>query len=165
MFWCKVARPHFRIAFAVLLDMLMNPLLDSEEVEKEREVIQEELRMTYDNPSYRVDLLIDEALWPDQAMGRDVGGTPDTVAAIDQDTIREYMGRQYNPANTVVSVAGNVTHDEVVDLLEDSTQDWHPQTSLEWEPVVENDLAGPVVKIERRRSDQSHLCLALPACR
>ena len=50
VFWCKVARPHFRTAFAVLLDMLMNPLLDPEEVEKEREVIQEELRMTYDNP-------------------------------------------------------------------------------------------------------------------
>ena len=98
VFWCKVARPHFRTAFAVLLDMLMNPLLEPEEVEKEREVIQEELRMTYDNPSYRVDLLIDEALWPEQAMGRDVGGTPDTVAAIDQATIREYMTRQYNPA-------------------------------------------------------------------
>ena len=162
MFWCKVARPHFRTAFAVLLDMLMNPLLDPGEVEKEREVIQEELRMTYDNPSYRVDLLIDEALWPDQAMGRDVGGTPDTVAAIDQQTIREYMLRQYNPANTVVAVAGNVTHDEVVDMLEDATHDWRPQTPMEWEPVSENGAHGPVVHIERRRSDQSHLCLALP---
>ena len=162
VFWCKVARPHFRTAFAVLLDMLMNPLLDPEEVEKEREVIQEELRMTYDNPSYRVDLLVDEALWPEQAMGRDVGGTPDTVAAIDQETIREYMRRQYNPANTVVAVAGNVTHEEVVDLLEDATHGWKPQTPLEWEPVSQNSPEGPVIKIERRRSDQSHLCLALP---
>jgi predicted Zn-dependent peptidase len=162
VFWCKVARPHFRTAFAVLLDMLMNPLLDPEEVEKEREVIQEELRMTYDNPSYRVDLLIDEALWPDQAMGRDVGGTPDTVAAIDQGTIREYMTRQYNPANTVIAVAGNVAHEEVVDLLQDATQNWQPQNALEWEPVSENEISGPLIKIERRRSDQSHLCLALP---
>ena len=130
--------------------------------EKEREVIQEELRMTYDNPSYRVDLLIDEALWPDQAMGRDVGGTPETVAAIDQATIREYMVRQYNPANTVVAVAGNITHDEVVDILEDATHDWRPQAPLEWEAVHENGAHGPVVRIERRRSDQSHLCLALP---
>ena len=162
VFWCKVARPHFHTAFAVLLDMLMNPLLDPEEVEKEREVIQEELRMTYDNPSYRVDLLIDEALWPDQAMGRDVGGTPDTVAAIDQGTIREYMTRQYNPANTVIAVAGNVAHEEVVDLLQDATQNWQPQNALEWEPVSENEISGPLIKIERRRSDQSHLCLALP---
>ncbi len=162
VFWCKVARPHFRTAFAVLLDMLMNPLLDPEEVEKEREVIQEELRMTYDNPSYRVDLLIDEAMWPDQAMGRDVGGTPETVAAIEQDDIREYMARQYNPANTVVAVAGNVQHDEVVDLLQNATHDWKPQRSLDWEPVAVNGTTGPIVKIERRRSDQSHMCLALP---
>ena len=162
VFWCKVARPHFRTAFAVLLDMLINPLLEPEEVEKEREVIQEELRMTYDNPSYRVDLLIDEALWPDQAMGRDVGGTPDTVAAINQAAISDYMARQYNPANTVVAVAGNVQHDEVVTLLQNATHDWRPQTPMDWEPVAVSDVAGPVVKIERRRSDQSHLCLALP---
>ena len=162
VFWCKVARPHFRTAFSVLLDMLINPRLDPEEVEKEREVIQEELRMTYDNPSYRVDLLIDEALWPDQAMGRDVGGTPDTVAAIDQQTIREYMTRQYNPANAVVAVAGNVQHDEVVTLLQNATRDWQPQKSLDWEPVAEANGHGPVIKLERRRSDQSHLCLALP---
>ena len=162
VFWCKVARPHFRTAFSVLLDMLINPRLDPEEVEKEREVIQEELRMTYDNPSYRVDLLIDEALWPDQAMGRDVGGTPDTVAAIDQQTIREYMTRQYNPANAVVAVAGNVQHDEVVTLLQNATRDWQPQKSLDWEPVAETNSHGPVIKLERRRSDQSHLCLALP---
>ena len=162
VFWCKVARPHFRTAMAVLLDMLMNPLLDPEEVEKEREVIQEELRMTYDNPSYRVDLLIDEAMWPDQAMGRDVGGTPETVAAIGQDDIREYMTRQYNPANTVVAVAGNVQHDEVVTLLQNATRDWQPRQALEWEPVATNGTTGPVVRIERRRSDQSHMCLALP---
>lgn len=162
VFWCKVARPHFRVALDVLLDMLMHPLLDAEEVEKEREVIQEELRMTYDNPSYRVDLLIDEALWPDQAMGRDVGGTPDTVAAIGQPAIREYMAQQYNPANTVVAVAGNVEHDEVTALLADATRDWQPQSGLDWEPVADANGAGPVVKIERRRSDQSHLCLALP---
>ena len=162
VFWCKVARPHFRTAMAVLLDMLMNPLLDPEEVEKEREVIQEELRMTYDNPSYRVDLLIDEAMWPDQAMGRDVGGTPETVAAIGQDDIREYMTRQYNPANTVVAVAGNVQHDEVVTLLQNATRDWKPREALEWEPVSASEATGPVVRIERRRSDQSHMCLALP---
>ena len=162
VFWCKVARPHFRIALDVLLDMLINPLLEPEEVEKEREVIQEELRMTYDNPSYRVDLLIDEALWPDQAMGRDVGGTPDTVAAIGQPAIREYMTRQYHPANTVVAVAGNVAHDEVTALLTDVTRDWQPQPGLGWEPVADAGEPGPVVKIERRRSDQSHLCLALP---
>ena len=162
VFWCKVPQTHFRTAFNVLLDMLLHPLLEPNEVEKEREVIQEELRMTLDMPSYRVDLLIDEALWPGQAMGRDVGGTPESVDQITQQEIREYMVRQYNPANTVVAVAGNVTHEEVVDLLADATIDWEPKASLEWEPVVDVQT-GPTVKVEQKRSDQSHLCMALPA--
>ena len=161
VFWCKVARLHYKTAFAVLLDMVLHSRLDPEEVEKEREVIQEELRMTYDQPSYRVDLLIDEAMWPDQAMGRDVGGTPETVADIQQKDIREYMHQQYNPANTVVAVAGNVTHDEVVDMLVETTRDWKPLEPLKWEPATDG-VDGPVVKVERRRSDQSHLCLGVP---
>ena len=161
VFWCKVARPHFRQAFAVLLDMLLNPVLDPEEMEKEREVIQEELRMTNDYPTQLVDLLIDETLWPDQAMGRDVGGTPETVSNISVNDVRDYMLRQYNPANTVVAVAGNVTQEEVIDLVAEATRDWRPQESLQWEPVIDNHRE-PVVRIEQRRTDQSHVCLGLP---
>ena len=161
VFWCKVAHLHYKTAFSVLLDMLLHPRLDPEDVEKEREVIQEELRMTYDQPSYLVDLLIDEAMWPNQAMGRDVGGTLESVAAIQQKDIREYMHQQYNPANTVVAVAGNVTHDEVVDMLAETTRDWKPLEPLKWEPATDG-VKGPVVKVERRRSDQTHLCLAVP---
>ena len=161
VFWIKVARLHYKTAFAVLMDMVLKSRLDPEEVEKEREVIQEELRMTYDQPSYRVDLLIDEAMWPDQAMGRDVGGTLETVADIQQKDIREYMHQQYNPANTVVAVAGNVTHEEVVDMLVETTRDWKPLESLEWEPATDT-VEGPLVKVERRRSDQTHLCLGVP---
>ncbi|MBC8281637.1 MAG: insulinase family protein [Chloroflexi bacterium] len=160
VFWVKVAKLHFKTAFAVLMDMVLHSRLDPEEVEKEREVIQEELRMTYDQPSYRVDLLIDEAMWPDQAMGRDVGGTLETVADIQQKDIHDYMKQQYNPANTVIAVAGNVTHDEIVDMLVETTQNWKPQDSLDWEPV--SNTPGALVKIERRRSDQTHLCLGVP---
>lgn len=160
-FWCKVARIHFRQAFAVLLDLVINPLLEPDEVEKEREVIQEELRMSNDYPSYRADLLIDEALWPDQAMGRDVGGTPDSVSKISLESIREYLQRQYNPANAVVSVAGNITHQEVVEQAEAATSNWAPRAPMEWEPVSDGHLE-PIVRIEQRRTDQSHLCLGLP---
>jgi predicted Zn-dependent peptidase len=161
VFWIKVAKLHYKTAFAVLMDMVLHPRLEPEEVEKEREVIQEELRMTYDQPSYRVDLLIDEAMWPDQAMGRDVGGTLETVADIQQKDIREYMHQQYNPANTVVAVAGNVTHDEVVDMLAETTKDWKPLVSLDWQLATDN-VEGPLVRIERRRSDQTHMCLGVP---
>jgi predicted Zn-dependent peptidase len=160
-FWCKVAQPHFNSAFAVLLDMILNPLLHPEELEKEREVIQEELRMTNDHPTYKVDLLIDEALWPDQALGRDVGGTSESVSAISRDAILEYMHRQYNPANTVMAVAGNISHQEVLDFVGEATKDWEPQETLDWEPVNYGH-ERPAVRMEQRRTDQTHLCLALP---
>ena len=161
VFWCKVARLHFRQAFAVLLDMVLNPLLDPGEMEKEREVIQEELRMTYDYPTNRVDLLIDEIMWPEQAMGRDVGGTPDSVNAISVNDVREYMEHQYNPANVVITVVGNVDHNEVVELIAEATKNWKPGEALEWEPVTEND-AGSMARVEQKRSDQAHICLGLP---
>ena len=161
VFWCKVARTHFKTAMSVMLDMLLNPILDPEELEKERQIIQEELRMSYDHPTYRVDLLIDEALWPDQAMGRDVGGTLETVENISRDDIWEYMQRQYNPANTVLAVAGNITHEEVVNQVSDVTGGWRPQDSLDWERAT-NGQTEPVVRVENRRTDQTNLCLALP---
>ena len=94
-------------------------------------------------------------------MGRDVGGTLETVADIQQNDIREYMHRQYNPANTVVAVAGNVTHVEVVDMLAETTKDWKPQESLDWESATDY-MGGRLVKVDRRRSDQTHMCLGVP---
>ncbi|CAI8008821.1 Uncharacterized zinc protease SCO5738 [Geodia barretti] len=165
VFWCKVSRLHFQQAFAVLLDMVLHPLLDPAEMEKEREVIQEELRMTYDYPSHRVDLLIDELLWPEQAMGRDVGGTLESVNNIVVDQVREYMLQQYNPANTVIAVAGNVDHDEVVELVNEPTHHWQPKESLNWQPVVDyyaDKGIGSVARVEQKQSDQAHICLGLP---
>ena len=161
VFWCKVAKPHYRQAFSVLLDMVLHPILDPAEMEKEREVILEELRATNDYPAQLADLLIDETLWPDQAMGRDVGGTQETVKAITLDDVRGYMERQYNPANTVVAVAGGITEAEVVELVGNATQSWQPCPALDWEPVIES-VPGRDVRINQRRTDQSHLCLGLP---
>ena len=101
-FWCKVASVHADQAIPVLLDLILHPLLDPAEMEKEREVILDELRMTNDYPAQVCDLLIDRALWPDQAMGRDVGGTSETVTRIVLDDVRDYMDRQYRPNNTVI---------------------------------------------------------------
>ena len=165
VFWCKVARLHFNQAFSVLLDLVLHPILDPEEMEKEREVIQEELRMTYDYPSHRVDLLIDEMLWPEQAMGRDVGGTLESVDNINLDQVRDYMLQQYNPANTVIAVAGNVDHDEVVTTVNEATHHWRPRESLEWEPAVDfygERGIGSVARVEERQSDQAHICIGLP---
>ncbi len=161
VFWCKVASLHFRRTLSVLADMILSPLLDPVEIEKEREVVLEELRMTNDYPSNRVDLLIDEALWPDQPMGRDVGGSQESVSGITREQISEYLGRQYSPRNSVVAVAGDITQDEVVDLLNDVLRDWVPEVPMDWYPVQDGQ-SSPRVRVEQRKTEQAHICIALP---
>ena len=161
VFWCKVASLHFRRTLSVLADMILSPLLDPTEIEKEREVVLEELRMTNDYPSNRVDLLIDEALWPDQPMGRDVGGSQESVSGITREQISEYLGRQYSPRNSVVAVAGDITQDEVVDLLNDVLRDWVPEVPMDWYPVQDGQ-SSPRVRVEQRKTEQAHICIALP---
>jgi len=161
VFWCKVARLHFRRALSVLVDMMLNPLLNPIEVEKEREVVLEELRMTNDYPTNRVDLLIDETLWPNQPMGRDVGGSLDSVRSITHEQILDYFRHQYAPGNAVVAVAGDVTHGETVDLLSEAFKEWAPQAPMSWYPVQDGQEA-PRVRIEQRKTDQAHLCIGLP---
>ncbi len=161
VYWCKVASDHARQALAVLSDMMLNPILDSSEMEKEREVVLEELRMTNDIPSNRVDLLIDEIMWPDQPMGRDVGGSQDSVRGITKDQILEYIRHQYNPSNAVITVAGNISHEETVDALAEALREWKPEKSESWYPV-QNGQESPRIGVEQRKTDQAHVCIGLP---
>ena len=71
---------HCQQALDILSGIILDPLLDKDEMEKERQVILEELSMTYDVPSYRADLLMDQVMWPDQPLGRDVGGSKESVS-------------------------------------------------------------------------------------
>ena len=93
VYWCKVAQPYFWESMDLLLDMLRNSLCRQDDIEKERQVIHEELAMINDYPASRVDSLIDEMLWPDHPLGRDIGGSHESVDAIDRDMIIETHGR------------------------------------------------------------------------
>ena len=161
-FWCKVASVHADQAIPVLLDLILYPLLDPAEMEKEREVILDELRMTNDYPAQVCDLLIDRALWPDQAMGRDVGGTSETVSAIRLDDVRRYMERQYRPNNTVIGIAGAITHADAVNMIATATQEWQPAEPLEWQPVTPANDASSRVLLDDRKTEETSICIGLP---
>ncbi len=160
VYWCKVAQTHFGTALDLLLDMLRNSLFDPQEIEKERGVILEELAMTNDHPDERVGLLIDEVLWPDQALGRDVGGTPTSVGNLSRDDLLGLMARQYVPSNAIVTVAGNIDHDEVLEDCARRLSDWPGGAPGTWFPA-EDSQDAPRVRLETRKSDQTHFCLAL----
>ena len=82
IYWCKVAEPHFTSALDVMADILFNSKFDPAEIEKERQVIIEEINMSLDSPAQRVSMLIDELMWPGHALGRDIAGSKESVAAI-----------------------------------------------------------------------------------
>ena len=159
VYYTKVARGHFDIALDVLADMYASPLFAPPEIERERGVIIEELAMTYDQPDAFADLLIDRALWPDQPMGRDVGGTRETVGAITRDQLVEYHRRQYVPHNTVAAVAGNIAHEEVVDRVAALLGRERTSATLPMHPV--RPVAGTRVEVGNRKTDQAHVCIAV----
>lgn len=160
VYWVKVARPHYSVALDLLVDMLRHSKFDPVEIENERKVIIEELNMSMDSPQSRVDTLIDEVVWPDQALGRDVAGTKDTVTAINRQMILDHMSRLYLPGNSVISVAGDISHAEVVESIVKAFRDWPVGVAGRWFPAEDRQDA-PRFKAEPRKTEQVNLCLAV----
>lgn len=161
VYWSKVALPYLEDALDLLIDMVRCSVYDREELDREILVVIEEQRMVNDQPSGRVEALIEGLLWPDHPLGRDIAGTRESVSGITRDMVLEHVGRFYSPENIVVSVAGNVEHGRVVDLAASMTRGWQPGASGGWTPFA-GGHAGPQVRVETRRTEQSHLAIGLP---
>jgi len=162
VYWVKVGDQHFEHALEVLADNLLHSLFEPSEIEKERQVIVEELDMTEDSPADLVGLLIDEVLWPDQPLGRDPGGSPASVRALARADLLEYLHQQYVQENAVLAVAGNVTPDQVVRSASKHLGDWRRSTFGTWQPAV-NGQTAPRVRVRQKKTEQAHVCLGLPA--
>ena len=161
-YWCRVAQPHYTLAMELLADIFLNPLLEHEELTREQGVILEELRMYHDDPRSWVSILSDEICWPGHPLGRDIGGSPETVQSITPEMIHDYRGRMYSPQNTVLAVAGNVTHDQVLKDAERLYSAWTngaPGDYLPWNGTAE----GPKAIGEARESvEQMTMLLSFP---
>jgi predicted Zn-dependent peptidase len=161
VYWCKVAQPHFSMALDVLTDMVLHSRFEKKDIEKERQIIVEEISMSKDAPNQLVGMILDELLWPDHPLGRDVAGTNKSVAAMTREQMRDYMDSEYSPSNTVISIAGNIQQDEAVDEVNKVLGKWeNKKQRLDYLPYLE--LKNPRLKVENKETEQTHLCLALP---
>ncbi len=113
-FYAKVAANHLGTAADVLCDMYLNPVLAEEEIERERDVIREEILMYRDQPAQYSQELLTEAMWPAHALGRPLTGSLTTIGAIQRPDLVRFIKHSYNGATTVVTVAGRCNHREVV---------------------------------------------------
>jgi predicted Zn-dependent peptidase len=160
IYWCKVASPHFSIALDVLSDLLLHSRFDSKDIEKERQVITEEINMNLDIPQQRVNMLIDELLWPEQPLGREVTGYKDTVSSLTRDQLVDYLGRRYMPNNTVLSVAGNIQHEEAMAQIEPLFHKWSA-AKLVTDYATDDKQTEARFRVEPKDIEQTHLCLAV----
>ena len=117
-YFAKLLVEQFPRALDVLSDMVKDASLPPEELERERPVILEEIKMYRDQPSQYVQEIMGELLWPDQPLGRSLAGVPETVSAIHRPEMMSYKKKYYHPSNILVSVSGSISHAEVLEQTE-----------------------------------------------
>ncbi|MDO8509897.1 MAG: pitrilysin family protein [bacterium] len=107
-YYVKVDSTKANLAFDLLSDIVFNSKIEAVELEKEKGVIVEELRMYDDNPTMAVDQLFDRTIFADHPLGRDIAGTAETVRGMTRDDMWTYYKKYYDPANAVLVIAGNI---------------------------------------------------------
>jgi len=116
-YYATAAAEHFPRVCDVLCDLYMNPRFSPRDIDRERGVIAEEILMYQDEPSSLVEELLEGKYWEGHPLGRPITGTLQTIEAMDAEAFRAYRASHYNAASTVVTAAGKVDHDQVVDSV------------------------------------------------
>ncbi len=158
-YYVKCAAEHRDVALDVLVDMLRNSKFDSEEIEREKGVIVEEMNMYFDTPRDYLEGVYDELLYGDQPLGWDIIGTKETVRGATRETFLDYLDRWYRGPRMVAGVAGAVG-DDILRRLEEllgNVQDGVPGAP---DPVVWAQTT-PRVKVHSKPSDQAHVRLGV----
>lgn len=157
----KVLDEHLSLAFDVLADLVLHPLFRDEDIEKEKGVILEEIKMEADSPDYLVHEIFSSNFWKDHPLGKPILGTPQTVKRFDQGMIRQYYEAVYAPSNLIVTAAGNLTHERLVELVRQYFETLPPSPP---QPVEHVPATHARIALRNKKSlEQVHLCLGVPS--
>ncbi|MBW2565783.1 MAG: insulinase family protein [Deltaproteobacteria bacterium] len=116
-YYAKVMDTHVDIMVDLLSDIFLNSVFDPAEVERERQVILQEIKMLEDSPDEQIHVLLAQAVWGNHPLGRSILGTRDTVTGFDSNTVKQCFSRAYQPERIVISAAGNVEHESFVNSI------------------------------------------------
>ena len=161
-YWARVPAEHMNLGLDVLFDIVTNSKLNPADVERERMVILEELRMYQDQPQDYVQNLFEELIWPGHPLGRDIAGTEESVSRLDRDDILEFADARYRLPNLVIGAAGAL--DEGPTLAE-VTRNLSLRSEMNGSVAAEPPppLESPRVLIRRRETEQAHICVGARA--
>jgi predicted Zn-dependent peptidase len=157
----KVLDQHLSLAWDVLADLVLNPLFRPEDIEKEKGVILEEIKMEADSPDYLVHEIFSSNFWKDHPLGKPILGTRETVKRFDTDMIRQYYSAVYAPKNLVVTAAGNLSHEGVVALVRDHFASLPAGAPMPPEPTPSTHAR--IALRNKKALEQVHLCLGVPS--
>jgi predicted Zn-dependent peptidase len=159
-YYVKCAAGSRDIALDVLVDMLRNSKFDSDEIEREKGVIIEEMNMYYDTPRDFISGVYEELLYGDQPLGWDIIGRKETVRGATRDTFTSYVDHWYRPARMVLGVGGNLG-DDLLGRAEELLGDLTAADTGEPQPVQLSTNGKSQVKVHTKQSDQAHICLGV----
>jgi predicted Zn-dependent peptidase len=161
-YYIKVLDEHLPLAVEVLGDIVMRPAFSPEDIEREKKVVLEEIKMVEDTPDDLVHELFTENFWADHPLGRPILGTKETVESLTQDGLRKYFGSAYTAPHLIIAATGNIEHEQVRDLV---------ARVFDGVPVVSDPISDapprvvPRIIIRNKELEQSHVCLGTPGYR
>src|SRR4051812_16114844 len=116
-YYIKVLDEHLPLAVDVLSDIVMRPAFSPDDLEREKKVVLEEIKMVEDTPDDLVHELFTESFWAGHPLGRPILGTPETVSALTAEGLRRYFTSAYSSPNLIIAATGNIEHEHVRDLV------------------------------------------------
>src|SRR5512140_774922 len=159
-FNAKVLDEHLPRAFDILSDLMLNPAFREEDIEKEKSVILEELKMEMDNPEYLVHEIFCSNFWKGHPLGKPILGTRETLGSFTREMVDNYFRRIYVPSNIIITAAGNLKHERLIEL---ARQYFEP---LAWSGPLPPSPApathARLVMRDKKSLEQIHVCLGVP---
>ena len=156
----KVLDEHVPGALDVLCDLVRNPLFAQEEMQRERGVILEEIKMDADNPDTLVHETFVQNLWRNHPLGRPILGTQETVSRFDRDLVLDFYGGQFLGGNMIFTAAGNLEHEALLDLV---TTKLGAMPAGRSDGILERpDSQAKIILRKKKSLEQVQLCLGVP---
>ncbi len=157
-YYIKVLDEHLPLAIDILSDIVRNPAFGPEDIEREKKVVVEEIKMVEDTPDDLVHEIFTQGFWENHSLGRPILGTRETVESFDSDLLRSYFTGTYRPKNLIVSAVGNLEHGRVRELVEEKfgsmMQGGEP-------PREDAPTVVPKTVIRNKDLEQSHVCVGV----
>jgi len=155
-YYIKVLDEHLPLAIDILADIVRHPAFAPDDIEREKKVVIEEIKMVEDTPDDLVHELFTQGFWEDHPLGRPILGTRETVERFSSELLRTYFRQAYAPENLIVSAVGHLDHGHVRELVE---QKFGDMTRVGARPGEEPPTVVPHVLIRNKDLEQSHICL------